>query len=112
MSQREHPTSAPTIDALTILGSQIAAGRRQRRWTAEELAGRAGISPRTLRSAERGLPTVSVGVMFELAALAGVPLYGASDAQLRDVRLRAIDRLALLPQRIRTSASEVVDDGF
>ncbi|TQO21139.1 DNA-binding XRE family transcriptional regulator [Rhodoglobus vestalii] len=112
MSQRDHPTSAPVIDALTILGLQIAAGRRDRRWTAADLADRAGISPRTLRNVERGLPSVSIGIVFEVAVLVGIPLYGASDDELRDVRRRAADRLALLPQRVRESASEAVNDDF
>jgi len=107
MSQRDHPMSAPTIDALTILGAQIVAGRRERRWTAEELADRAGISPRTLRNVERGTPSVSIGIVFELAVLVRVPLYGASDTELRDVRIRATDRLAILPKRVRERVSKV-----
>jgi transcriptional regulator with XRE-family HTH domain len=109
MAKQDHPISPTALDALTVLGTQIAAGRRERRLTAEELADRAGISSQTLRSAERGAPTVSAGVMFELAVLVGVPLFSASDDELRDVRIRTADRLALLPQRVRESA---VNDDF
>lgn len=112
MPQRDHPTSAPVVDALTILGSQIAAGRRERRWTANDLADRAGISPRTLRNVERGMPSVSIGVVFELAVLVGIPLFGMSDYELREVRRQAKDRLALLPQRVREPVSDVADDDF
>ncbi len=111
MAQR-HPVSAPAIDALTALGAQIAAGRRAHRWTADELADRAGISPRTLRNVERGAPTVAIGVVFELAVLVGVPLFGATDDELRDLRQRATERLGLLPQRVREPASGTVNDDF
>lgn len=112
MTHRNHPLSAPAADALTALGAQIAAGRRDRRWTAEELAGRAGIAAKTLRNVERGSPTSSIGVVFELAVLVGVPLYATSDEGLRDVRARMTERLALLPQRVKVGASEAVDDDF
>jgi len=111
VAQREHPISTSASAALQILGSQIAAGRRNRRWTAKELAGRAAISPRTLRNVEQGIPSASIGIVFELAVLVGVPLYGATDAQLRDVRIRATDRLALLPERVR-EPGVVIDDDF
>lgn len=110
MSQRKHPLSAPANDALIVLGAQIAAGRRNRRWTARELAGRAAISPRTLRNVEQGMPSASIGIVFELAVLVGVPLYGATNAQLRDVRVRATDRLALLPERVREPMADLDDD--
>jgi transcriptional regulator with XRE-family HTH domain len=109
MAKRDHPTSPGARDALTVLGAQIAAGRRERRLTAQDLADRAGISSQTLRSAERGTPTVAAGVMFELAILVGVPLFSASSEELRDARTRTEDRLALLPQRVRDSA---VNDDF
>tara|TARA_R110002051_G_scaffold314950_6_gene392702 strand:+ start:4491 stop:4829 length:339 start_codon:yes stop_codon:yes gene_type:complete len=112
MAHRTHPLSAPAADALTALGAQIAAGRRDRRWTAEELAGRAGIATKTLRNVERGAPISSIGVVFELATLVGVPLYSPTNEGVRDARSRATERLALLPQRVKAKATEVVDDDF
>jgi DNA-binding XRE family transcriptional regulator len=70
--RRSHTYSPQTKDAARVLGLRIAEGRRRRRWTQAELCERAGVSKATLRNAERGEPTVAVGVMFELATLVGV----------------------------------------
>jgi transcriptional regulator with XRE-family HTH domain len=102
--------SPPALDALVILGVQIAAARRERRWTAADLAERAGISLTTLRRAEQGAPSVAIGVVFELATLVGVPLFGQDAAGLRATRAHATDRLALLPQRVRETGREIDDD--
>jgi len=96
---------------VAVLGLRIAAARRERRWTAVELADRAGVSLNTLRNVERGAPTVAVGVVFELATLLGIELFGADSTQLPDLVSRHQDRLALLPARVRTP-HEPVDDDF
>ncbi|MGH3419482.1 MAG: helix-turn-helix domain-containing protein [Streptosporangiaceae bacterium] len=111
MARRPHVYSRPAREAATVLGLQIAAARRERRWTAAELAQRAGISVNTLRSAERGEPTVAVGVVFELATLLGVPLFAAAPGELSSLADRQRDRLALLPAHVR-SRREPVDDNF
>lgn len=48
-------------DAARLLGRQVAAARRRRRWTAARLAEQANISPVTLRKVERGDPGVALG---------------------------------------------------
>ena len=65
-----------------------------------ELCERAGVSATTLRNAERGEPTVAVGVMFELATLVGVELFGVPPGQLHDLAAREQNRLALLPAHV------------
>ena len=110
MSRRAHALSRPTLDAVAVLGTQIASARRKRRWTAAELADRAGISVTTMRNVERGTPTVAIGVVFELATLLGVPLFGVPANSLGVVRARAADQLALLPQRVYESMGPVDDD--
>ena len=65
----------------------------------------------TLRNVERGTPTVAIGVVFELATLLGVELFGVDPVALPDVVSRSQDRLALLPARVRESR-EPVDDDF
>lgn len=80
--------------------------------TSSELASRASISVATLRKIERGDPSPSIGLVFEVAAIAGVPLYGAAPTELLDLSIRAVDRLSLLPQRVRHRADEVIDDNF
>ena len=77
--------------------------------TQPELAERAGISLGTLRSVERGSLTVAVGIVFELAHLVGVDLFG-DPAALPALRSQANGRLRLLPSRIRARGQ--VDDNF
>lgn len=110
MSQRKHPVSARAQDAIAVLGAQIAMARRERRWKSAELAARVGISLTTLRNVERGVPTVTIGVVFELAAILGVPLFAPEAGAVRDMRWRVSDRLALLPQRVYDERTEVDDD--
>ena len=111
MSRHTHPVSAPTKDALGVLGTQIATARLARRWKASDLAERAGISVTTLRQVERGAPTVAIGVVFEVATLLDVPLFAPQRGTLKDVHARATDRLALLPQRIYDRVTPP-DDNF
>jgi len=108
--RRSHTYSPQTLDAARVLGLRIAEGRRQRRWTQGELSERAGISKATLRNAERGEPTVAVGMMFELATLVGVELYGLPPGELRNLAARESDRLALLPAHIYPRHVSVDDD--
>jgi transcriptional regulator with XRE-family HTH domain len=110
--RRSHTYSPQTLDAARVLGLTIAEGRRQRRWTQAELCERAGVSKATLRNAERGEPTVAVGVMFELATLVGVELYGLPPSDLRSLAARENDRLALLPGHVYPRQHVSVDDDF
>ena len=108
--RRSHTYSAQTLDAARVLGLRIAEGRRQRRWTQADLCERAGISKATLRNAEHGEVTVAVGVMFELATLVGLELYGLPASGLRDLAGRESDRLALLPAHVYPRRSAPDDD--
>ncbi len=105
-----HPYSSQTIDALKVLGLEVAHARRARRWTGAALAERAGISAITLRKIERGTPTVGIGTVFEVATILGIDLFGASHDELRLLVQRGSDRLALLPSRVREPSGPVSDD--
>lgn len=105
-----HTYSPQTLDAARVLGLRIAEGRRELRWTQAELCERAGISRVTLRHAERGEPTIRIGVMFELATLVGVELFGLPPGELRSVVTRERERLALLPARVYRKRKDVDDD--
>ncbi|MFI5008977.1 MAG: helix-turn-helix domain-containing protein [Solirubrobacterales bacterium] len=98
------------IEAARLLGARISQARRERRWSMRELADRAGITPFTLRKVERGDLTVGLGVAFEVAALTGVPLFHEDRSRLTIDMDRARDRLALLPERVRTRGEDVKDD--
>ena len=98
--------SRPAQAALTVLGQRVAMARRERRWTAAELAERAHISLDTLRKIERGEPTVMIGSYFEVAVLVGVELWEADRDTVERYKDRFRDRLALLPSRVRAASEE------
>lgn len=99
-----------TQEAAELLGAQIRQGRQARRWPAEELARRIGISRRTLSKVERGDPSVGLGLAFEAARLVGVPLFGGGRDLVKTELNRSRDRLALLPQRVRGPGRDADDD--
>lgn len=99
-------------DAVRLLGAQVAAGRRRRRWTAARVAEQANISLPTLRKIERGVPSVAVGTVLEVAVVVGVPLFGVDAEQLGELSDRVEDRLALLPARVVPIDDEDLDDDF
>lgn len=104
------PHSTQTRDALTVLGQQIAAARRERGRTAADIAERAGISRTTLSKVEHGDPSVAIGTVFEVATLLGVPLFGAGREELAQLAARSGERLALLTERVREPKLEIDDD--
>lgn len=99
-----------TLEAARLLGASVSLARRERRWSMQELADRAGITKFTLGKVERGDLTVGLGVAFEVAALVGVPLFHEDRARLSVDIDRARDRIALLPRRVRERRESVKDD--
>ena len=99
-----------TEEAVRILGLEIAAARRQQRWTAKELSERVGVTEKTLSKIERGDPSVGIGIFFEAAVIVGVLLFGVEAAELRGIMEQRQDRLAALPAYVRGAGE--VDVGF
>ncbi len=110
MTSTTRTYSRSSRTAVEILGALIANARRERRWTARDLASRAGVSVQTLRNVERGAPTVAIGVVFELATLLGIPLFSDDRGTLSELRAAESRRALLLPQRVRASKGAVDDD--
>lgn len=108
--KRPRTYSPYAAEAAQLLGARVRLARLDRRWSARELADRAGIAPDTLAKVERGDMTVSLGVAFEVAALVGVPLFHEDRARLSIDLDRTRDQAALLPQRVRARRGEVKDD--
>lgn len=102
--------SKAASEAAQVLGLEVARARRDRRWTAAELAERAGITAVTLRKVERGDPTVALGTAFEVATLVGVHLFGVDRDALPDLILRGRSQLAVLPRSVREPRGPVHDD--
>lgn len=73
--KRPHVHLPYAVEAARLLGAQIRLARRERRWSQDELAERAGITTRTVYKIEHGDLSVRLGSAFEAAALLGVPLF-------------------------------------
>jgi len=108
--KRARTYSPYAVEAAQLLGAQVRLARLERRWSARELADRAGVAPDTLAKVERGDMTVSLGVAFEVAALVGVPLFHEERPRLSIDLDRTRDQVAVLPQRVRTRGRKVKDD--
>ena len=108
--KRRHVISRQAELAVSMLSAQIAAARREKRMTAAEVAERVGISTITLRAVERGLPTVAIGTVFEVATLLGVPLFTDERDQLSSAYALQRGQLALLPSRVREPRTPVRDE--
>ena len=105
-----------SLEAISLLGQMIRAGRIERKITGEEMAGRMGASRALIQRIEKGDPGCSIGAVFEAAAITGVPLFEADPIfetdknRLAAHRAAAGERLRLLPKAARTSRREVKDD--
>jgi serine/threonine-protein kinase HipA len=106
MGIKSRPFSGYTREVLTLLGQQIRVGRKQRRWSAQELATRAGIARDTLQHIEKGDAGCAIGLVFEVAALVGVPLFAVDQPALARERSHADAKLALLPKAIRSKGAK------
>ena len=102
--------SPETREALKLMAGQIRLARKQRKMSESDLAARIGISRSTLQLIEKGNAKVEVGLVFEAAALVGVPLFVSDPLRITAEIARVEDKLALLPQSIRRPRIEVKDD--
>lgn len=110
MSKRPHTYSSLTVEAVLLLGKQIKFARKSRRMSESELAGRAGIARSTLQKIEQGNPTINIGLAFEAATVAGVPLF-VPDASTLAPKIEHLNEiLILMPKQIRKKRREVKDD--
>ena len=101
-----------TREAGELLGKLIKLGRKERKWTEHELAGRAGISRATLQKIEKGELNVMIGLVFEVAALVGVNLFDDEQTSLVRHITSADNQLAVLPSAVRKRRKTRVDDDF
>ncbi len=108
--KRRRSYSRETTEAAQLLGAQVVLARRERRWSTRELAERVGVTQATLRKVERGDPTVTLGVAFEVASLVGVPSFHEDPTRVSLDLDRTRGRVAVLPQRVRIPTGGVKDD--
>lgn len=98
-------------EAALLMGEQIKLGRKQRKWTEQNLADRTGISRATLQKIENGDMSCAIGIVFEVATLVGINLFEQDKLSLTKQIEHIKDKVALLPQRIKTK-TKVIDDDF
>ncbi len=108
MKQRAYSKYAK--EAVYLLGQHIKLERKKRKWSEQNLAARAGISRATLQKIEAGEMTPSIGLVFEVAALVGVPLFEEDNQSLATGIELTQSKIALLPKRIKNKTKAVDDD--
>ncbi len=110
--KKERTYSRQTTEAARLLGQYIQLARKERGWSENDLADRAGISRLTLRKLEKGDLHTSMGFAFEVATLVGVKLFDPGPSRFAMGIEQVQDKIALLPKRVRASKKEVVNDNF
>ena len=98
-------------EASALLGGLIREARKERRWTMQAVADRAGISRGMLQRMEKGDLKCEIGTVFEVATIVGVRLFEADERTLSEHLRQTKDKLALLPKSIRKK-SKAVHDNF
>lgn len=104
------PYSQYSQDALALFGRLIREARLGRAITMADLAARAGISRPLLQRIERGDPGCSIGAVFEVAAICGVPLFEQDQRSLALRLTQHREKMALLPKAVRRGTRGVKDD--
>lgn len=107
---KSRPYSKYATEAIALLGKQIKLGRKQHKWTENNLAERAGIARATLQKIEKGELTCAIGLVFEVATLVGVKLFNADFETLTQHIERTNDKIALLPKHIYPDKADLDDD--
>ena len=99
-----------TRRTLNTLAAMIAAARKERRMSQEELARRLGVSRLTVRSIEKGSPTVALGTVFEAAVIVGIPLLAEDKRELDQLATSVAAIAQVLPKSGRGKNRSVDDD--
>ena len=97
--------------AAILLGEMIHLYRKKRKWSAQDLSDRAGISRTTLRKIEKGDMKCEIGIIFEVATLVGISLFDLDSNALDSLTSYTKDKISLLPKSVRAS-KESIDDDF
>jgi len=110
MAKPSRTYSRQNIEAVGLLAEMIRAGRIERKITTRDMATRAGVSRTLLQRIEEGDPSCAIGAVFEVAVIAGVPLFETDPDRLQTHRVALREKLSLLPQHARKSKRVIHDD--
>ena len=92
------------LKVLIVLGEQIQLARLRRKFSAEQVAERAGISRKTVYNIEQGIPTVAIGsylqVLFVLGLEQDLSMVAASDPLGRKLQDAGILIRKRAPKRV------------
>jgi transcriptional regulator with XRE-family HTH domain len=110
MPKTQHPISPYAADAVRLLGQLLRKSRIEKRMTTTDVAVRSGISRGLLHRIESGDPRSTIGAVFEVAAIVGLPLFDAEQATLTDTLKTNREVMRLLPRSVRRQRTEVNDD--
>lgn len=97
-------------DAARLLGLMIRSARIERNLTVDELAERAGVSRGLIYRAEEGDMGCSIGAVFEIATILGIPLFTPEPDAMRMHIANAEKTLSLMPRAVYRSQKGVKDD--
>jgi transcriptional regulator with XRE-family HTH domain len=103
--------SRQSRDALQLLATLIQVGRKEKKWTVQALADRAGISRGTMQRIEKGDRGCEIGTVLEVAAIVGIPLFEQEHQSLLKQITVLHDKAVFLPKKIKKQAEDV-DDRF
>jgi transcriptional regulator with XRE-family HTH domain len=107
-----------TKHAVQLLGQHIKLARQKRQWTQRELAERAGVGRSTVQKVESGHLGIEIGLAFEIASIAGIPLFTHETSTQSPTQKTALENeirhaqelLTLLPNGVHKPKREVDDD--
>jgi transcriptional regulator with XRE-family HTH domain len=92
------------LKVLKVLGEHIQLARLRRKFSAEQVAERAGISRKTVYNIEQGIPTVAIGsylqVLFVLGLEQDLSMVAASDPLGRKLQDAGILIRKRAPKRV------------
>lgn len=92
------------LKILNVLGEQIQLARLRRKFSAEQVAERAGISRKTVYNIEQGIPTVAIGsylqVLFVLGLEKDLSMVAATDPLGRKLQDAGITTAKRAPKKL------------
>lgn len=88
-----------TQRALKVLGKLIKAARVERNMSQADIAERLAVTRQTIHGIEKGNANVSIGTVFEVAYLLGIPLFSDNDEKSSKWQTLLNDFSGLLPKR-------------